>query len=729
MTDTRIQSLHMRPSHLRRIVLGLLLLLPFACTADERPEAGHGSVAAPPAVTTRPATRPVVPDPSFTINLRDTVAYLASEELEGRLIGTPGIDKAADFIGECFAKLGLQTPDKLGGYYQSFTVTTSTTVDPKTNLNPGKGKDWAAGEPLKVKDDFQPLSFSTEAEFDAPVAFVGYGISDVEQSNPHAAGPANPHATTKPANPHAPADPHGAARPATLPAGDPHAALVPDPHAALVGDPHATTRPATHPSDARVLPPTGYDDYAGIDVKGKVVIAMRFDPQDANGVSRFTFKKDEWSDHAAIPVKAKLAAAKGAVALLLVNPPLHHEGDAYTPFNRSMQFDKAPIPVIQIKQPLADALLKAGGLGDLRAMQAKIDQGEKPASAALADVNARGAVVFKRTQKPVRNVVGILPGSGPNAHEYVVIGAHYDHLGRGGPGSLAPLSKAIHHGADDNASGTSAMLKIAEHYSRESRAGRAPPRTLVFVAFTGEEEGLLGSSHFVNNPPITLDKTVAMLNLDMVGRIRDNKLSVGGDGTAPSFEKILEAAKKDLPLVVKSMGKGGMGPSDHTSFSTKRIPVIFFFSGTHPDYHRPTDVASKINYEGLEQVVKLSIGTVDGMARMPKEQYVAAFDSRGMGRATGSASGGIRVTLGIVPDYTEDDFKGVRISGTTPGSPADKAGLQGGDAIVAWNGEQLSGLMDLTQRLQKGKPGDKVKLKVLRGEKTIETEATLVERK
>ena len=355
---------------------------------------------------------------------------------------------------------------------------------------------------------------------------------------------------------------------------------------------------------------------------------------------------------------------------------------------------------------------------------------EEPAIAVLEGVTARGTVSFQKIEKDVRNVAAMLPGKGPHAGEYVVIGAHYDHLGRGGPGSLAPMSKAIHHGADDNASGTTAMLELADHYAHAGPQAR----TLVFVAFTGEEEGLIGSAYFVSHPLIPLDKVVAMLNLDMVGRVRDEKLSVGGTGTAKSFEKMVEEAAKDSPLKLQSFGKGGLGPSDHTSFATKKIPVLFFFSGLHADYHRPTDTADKVNFEGMRQVVDLSVKVVDAMTKMPSAaaahpHHPGGMMGMGSGTSTGSASGGTKVTLGVVPDYSDESVKGVRITGTSPGSPADKAGLRGGDTLVKYNGENLDSLMDLFNALAKAKPGEKVHLTVQREGKTVETDAVLVERK
>jgi hypothetical protein len=270
------------------------------------------------------------------------------------------------------------------------------------------------------------------------------------------------------------------------------------------------------------------------------------------------------------------------------------------------------------------------------------------------------------------------------------------------------------------------MLAVAEHYAKSKQR---PRRSVVFVAFTAEESGLIGSRHFVDHPPIPLEKVVAMLNLDMVGRVTNEELSIGGYGTAPSFEKFMKEADAASPLKVKSLGKSGYGPSDHLSFASKKIPVLFFFSGLHRDYHRPTDDADKINYDGMQQVVDLAVDMTDRLIAMPKEAYVDAADAGGM-TTIGSPSGGIRATLGIIPVYGGDEnVKGCEIDGATPGSPAAAAGLKDGDVIRKWNDTDVANLMDLTEALRKGKPGDKVKLKVLRAKETIDVEATLAERK
>lgn len=588
------------------------------------------------------------PDPGFHVDMKQAVEYLASDELEGRGVGSEGLVKAGDYIAHAFSSLGLKALPGLDGYFQPFTMVTATAPDPKTTLSMGDKK-------YELENDYAVASFSGESAIDGSVVFVGYGISSKE---------------------------------------------------------HA------------------YDDFAGFDLKGKIALAMRFEPHNEKGTSRFA--KDDWSVEATLARKAKAAADHGAIALVLVNPPSYHPGDILLPFSRRSGGGKASIPVIQVKEPVADAWLKAGGAPDLKTLQATIDTTSKPATVALANMTVKGFIAIQRTEKTVRNVLGLLLGKGRHADEIVVIGAHYDHLGHGGPGSLAPGSHAIFHGADDNASGTATVLKLADYFVHQG----PQERTLLFATWTAEEEGLIGSQHFVEHPPIPLDQIVADLNLDMVGRIRANVIYIGGAGTAPAFDKMLDEADKGFvdpqgkaepPFELKSFGRGGYGPSDHMSFALHKIPVLFFFSGMHADYHRPTDTSDKINYAGMEEVAQFGEKLVAELIDMPRQTYIEVNDSgNAMAHMTG---GGTRVTLGVVPDYTEGteqtQTKGVRITGTVPGSPAAAAGLKGGDIIVQFGADKVDSLYDLSDELGKAKPGDKVKVAVLRAGQRVELDATL----
>jgi hypothetical protein len=466
-----------------------------------------------------------------------------------------------------------------------------------------------------------------------------------------------------------------------------------------------------------------YDDYANLDAKGKAVLILRYEPHNDKGESRF--EKDGFSSVASLGAKAQTAADHGAVAVLLVNPPNFHGGDdRLIPIARGGA--KSTIPFIQITRQVADDFLKhSGSEKNLQQLQNQIDTTGKPTSFALQDVTITGNIDIQHHKVQVKNVLAFLPGT-THPDEFIVIGAHYDHLGHGGPGSLAPNSTDIHHGADDNASGSAAVMDVAEKISRSGPRDRS----ILFICFTGEEEGLLGSDYFVAHPPINLKQIVAMLNMDMVGRLRNQTLYTGGEGTAESFESILQQDDAGLPLQLKSIGKGGFGPTDHQSFATKKIPVLFFFTGMHSDYHRPTDTADKINYAGLAEVSEFAERVVDSMTTMPREPYVGKYDSQGLTIAGYGSHGSGGVILGVVPDYgTDESTAGVRITGTAENSPAELAGLKNGDVIVQIGDKKIDSLYDLSDFLAKAKPGEKVSVQVLRDKQRIELHATLAERK
>ncbi len=474
-----------------------------------------------------------------------------------------------------------------------------------------------------------------------------------------------------------------------------------------------------------------YDDFAGIDVKDHVVMIMRWEPVDEAGKSRWA--QEDYSRAAAIQRKVSNAIDAGAKAVILVNAPTHH--DDQPPLMEPQGGLRRPssVPVFHVKVDVANQLLTAAGAPSLAELQAKIDSTQKPASALFDSVKIAGAVEVEKDVSSVRNVVACLPGKGPHADEYVVIGAHYDHVGLGAYGSRGKLGQ-IHNGADDNGSGTTALLQIAEDFALAGRQDR----TIVFVAFTLEELGLIGSRKFVEAPPMPLTSVTAMLNLDMVGRMKDEHLYVGGVGTAPSFETLLNDADKNEPILIRSMGKGGRGPSDHQSFSTKGIPVLFFFTGMHPDYHAPGDDPEKINYAGIAQVVDLSFNLVQRLCRMQREQYIATFDGQqpDINVAAGNEPGeraprremieGDRPRLGIVPDYTsEPNDKGILLAGVTDNTAAATAGVRAGDILTSLNDKKVASLEEVVDFLNESKVGDKVKISILRAGQEMTLESTL----
>ena len=474
----------------------------------------------------------------------------------------------------------------------------------------------------------------------------------------------------------------------------------------------------------------GYNDFDGIDLKGKVALALRYglpehDDNNANRPMKPT-------SNTTFASKAKAAADHGAVALLIVNPPSRAgDRDRLVSLTRSAG-EQAGIPVAQVTIDAADAMLKRAIDKDLEAVEAQVVDARKPHSFVLPNVTLSGNFDIDRKQREVKNVVAMLPGTGPHKGEYVVVGAHYDHLGRGEPGSLSFNSSEIHNGADDNGSGTVAVVELAKKLA--ASGAQQLDRSIIFVTFVGEERGLLGSIQFLKDPPVPIDKIHSMLNLDMVGRVRDETIFVGGTGTAAEFDALLKDAAEGSPLKVKTAGqdvggKGGLGPSDHESFALKKVPVLFFFSGMHIDYHRPTDDPEKINYDGMAQVVDLSARVVERLAKLPHTTYVSDFDRSSFG-GRGRGAGGNNVQLGIMPDYNPDESTpGVRIAGTVPNTAAEKAGLKEGDVLVELGDTKISSLEDLMSALGKAKAGDKVKLIIIRNKQRVETEATLTERR
>ena len=472
-------------------------------------------------------------------------------------------------------------------------------------------------------------------------------------------------------------------------------------------------------------PEYNYDDYAGLDVQGKVVLVLRHEPQEFDAKSVFEGKS--YTAHAQLFTKASNAKMHGAKAIVMVNDVAAHpnEEDRLEKFGATAGPGNSGIAFVQVNAETASTWLALSGK-KLANIEADIDRSLKPESFPLTatlriDLNAD----LERETKTVHNVGGYLPGE---SDEYVIVGAHYDHLGLGDQYSLAPsLAGSIHPGADDNASGTAGVLELA-HMLAE---GPKHKRGTLFLTFAGEELGLLGSAYYSEHPERPLDKAVAMINMDMIGRIRDDKVFIGGAGTGTTFENILKTAATRHPFRTDFSEQGGYGASDHTSFTAKQVPVLFFFSGLHSDYHKPSDTWDKID---APQAVKLLtyIGDVidqleDGSGR-PQFVRVAAPHGHGSDTSGISSKSGYGPDFGSIPDFTELP-NGVRFADIRPGSPAAKAGLKSGDVLTQFDGKPIQNLYDFTYALRAKKPGQEVLVKVLRGDRTIEAKVLLTERK
>jgi hypothetical protein len=469
-----------------------------------------------------------------------------------------------------------------------------------------------------------------------------------------------------------------------------------------------------------------YDDYAHIDVKGKVVVVLRYEPKS------FEQKSGRRGNtrYAAVFSKAINAREHGAKAMILVNGQLPNgREDKLIPFGRLSGPEDIGIPLVQVTNAAAEAWFKSERKS-LAELQKGIDTSSQPNSFALPEsLQVSLAVNVEHTRAKVANVVGYLPGK---TDEYIIIGAHYDHLGRGGSNSLAPDQVGqIHFGADDNASGTAGVLELARLFSRRAHEGEQMKRGILFITFAGEELGLLGSSDWVNHPTLPLGKAVTMINMDMIGRLRDSKLYVGGVSTAAGFRAMVEqAAAKDSFHVEYSFRDSTS--SDHTSFIAKKIPVLFFFSGLHADYHKPSDTWDKINAEGGARIVTLVEQLAGEIANADSAPEFAAAAVKPNPHAEGqgdvSPEAGYGPYFGSVPDFGEE-VDGVKFADIHADSPAGKAGLKAGDVLVQFGDMTIHNLYDFTDALRRSHVGETVEVKVLRNGQPITAKVTLEQRR
>lgn len=571
-------------------------------------------------------------------SLRAHSRYLASEELTGRGVDTPGIKLARDYIAQEFARHGLRPGGDQGTYLQRFDVATGVAVKQPTNLRLGEQA------PSKLNEEWIPLGLSSSGQAKAELVFAGYGITAKDY---------------------------------------------------------------------------GYDDYAGIDVKDKIVLVLRYEPPPKNEKSPFQ-KLPRYSNHATLRAKAVNARDHGALGMILVD--LNHSGDErkeLIPTRSTLWRSGRSVIAAQVRRGVVEKWLDGRGLS-LKSLKETIDRQEKPASRDLPGAQVTLQVTLEETRQPTENVVGILPGADPRMKdEHIVIGAHYDHVGFGYFGTRHSNAEGqIHYGADDNASGTAVLLQLAEQLSRSQPR---PARTIVFAAFSAEELGLHGSRHYVNHPPLPLASAKSMLNLDMVGRLRERRLTVFGTRSANEFSAIVKNLAREHGLEINQ--SDGIGQSDHMSFYNKKIPVLHFFTGLHPDYHGPGDSWEKLNIEGMAKVGDLVAATVRHIANTAEPLNFVSLPSRTAGGQEQERRG-YGTYLGSIPDFGGTE-EGVRLAGVSDGSPAALAGLREGDVIVKFGGAKIQNLEDLTEQLRNRKPGDEVEIVIRRGDQSLPLKAVL----
>lgn len=445
-----------------------------------------------------------------------------------------------------------------------------------------------------------------------------------------------------------------------------------------------------------------WNDYRQIDVKGKWVLLLRGDPEPQKSVSGFIpFSNDR--------DKVMLAKDMGASGLLMVSGPIMDEQDSFEILPTGDY--SVEVPVLRIKRNVADMILMANNT-TIADLERKINESKKP-EGFQTSANVYGGSEVIRKKSATRNVIMLLPGEDELLKdEYIIIGAHFDHLGLGGSSSRVRDTVAVHYGADDNASGVSAVIELAEKFALTKGTHK---RSIIFAAFSGEESGLLGSKHFTDNPVIDLSKVNAMINLDMVGRLQDSSLlQVGGVGTAVGL-KDLVISPGDTNQIRLSFSEEGYGPSDHSSFYGKDIPVLFFSTGAHLDYHTPFDTWDKINYKGMAEISDLIFRVAENLANSPSKLLFREAGPRvELNRAVRRKG----VTLGIMPDFAGNVKNGLRADFVTPGKPAAVGGMKKGDIITSIDGKRVNNIQDYMFRMGQLKHGQTISVEVLRNGKT-----------
>ena len=463
-------------------------------------------------------------------------------------------------------------------------------------------------------------------------------------------------------------------------------------------------------------PEYGYDDYAGLDVKGKIVLIWRYEPQQFDEKSKFAGRNE--TAHSQLFNKGINARMHGAQAVLLVNPSFNRTDDPLDTFSQSS--GQASIPFVQVRADEVEKWFKAAGRS-VKEVGEGIDKDLMPRSFAFPEtLRMTGTVDLQREEHKTSNVTGFLPGL---TDEYIVIGAHYDHLGLGESYSLGKVGE-IHHGADDNASGTAGVLELAHWLAKQPKQKRG----ILFLTFSGEELGLLGSAYYVGHPEFPLEKCAAMINMDMIGRIRESKVFLAGSGTGANFKEMIDGLKAKYDFKLDLSETAGYGSSDHTSFTTKQVPVLFFFSGLHGDYHKPSDTWDKIDAPDAARLLDLVSDVALRLAGDAERPQYVRVEPPSPPKGSSGGGSGYGPYFGSIPDFAEPP-KGVRFADIRAGSPAEKAGLKAGDVMISFDGKDVNNLSDYTYLLRSKKPGDEVLVKVLRGNETIEAKVLLTVRK
>jgi aminopeptidase YwaD len=645
--------------HRCRAVLTVVFASVSGCGAEQgsTPRASTPVAPAPPAaVEPAPAPWRVAEATVSEADLRAHVDVLAADDLAGRATFTEGATKAAAYLAARFADYGLAPLPGADAFLVDYVIDEHGWDPERTTLTWRRGK---ARRALRPGIDFAPLAPTDDHAVEADVVFAGYGLH---------------------------------------------------------------------------LPDRGWDDYAGLDVNGKIVLVLRHVPNEralaAEAASAGAGGGVSMGDGAFV-AKARAARDRGAIGMIVVTEPSHEYDEELTLVARRQvprtdarkaardattaataaavahgapsagARKPSPFVSVMMSRDAADALL-AGTRRDLAALQAAVDAGKRPRALRIGKVRAAIAVASTATprQAIAHNVIGFLAGSDPKLRDqWVVVGGHYDHVGEGGLDG-----DRIHNGADDNASGTAGVLELAQAFGSLPAAAR-PARSLVFIGFSGEELGLLGSEAMLAEGDLPVDRVVFMLNLDMIGRNPDTRIQLLGDAFATDVAAVTERAIADLGIEFVWAGTSYLGASDHHSFFTRHVPSMFFFTGTHADYHRPGDHADKLAYDRMAKLTRLAfrvLGTIAEGGVTPRFVHQVLWLGAAIEIADGRA----------------------RIRAVTAGSRGAAAGLEAGDVVTTIAGAAVTTDDELGGALAKLEPGATAQVELARGQTRVTVEVT-----
>ena len=606
------------------------------------------------------------------LDTRVIVEYLADDELEGRLTGSPGIRKAADYIIEQLEAIGAEPLPGVGGFRQAFSYTAGV-MDTGTSLQlEGAG---GGGTTRLTASSGSTVSSNTGS---APVA------------------PAPPPSRAGTAAAPAPPDPG-----------------TPSIRALSFSDTGRAEGQLVFAGYGLSVPETddfSYDSYATLDVTDKIVVVFRYFPEDTEGELRSTLAR-----YAGLRYKALAARERGAAGLIVVTGPRSPNAGALVPLTFDTAVSDSGIVAATVNGELGAAIIGSAG-ESIEAVQASFDTGNPHVTGFDLPLEGSLEVSLEKREATGHNVIGYLPPAGAAALDkpYVLLGAHYDHLGRGrGGDSLARGDEAgqIHNGADDNASGVAAVLAAGA-----GLAGADRGRGIILAFWSGEELGLLGSTDFVAQAPVPMEEIAAYLNFDMVGRLRDNTLNLQAVGSSSIWTPLAEELNEPIGLNLTFVADPYL-PTDVRSLNASHVPSLNFFTGSHEDYHRPTDDAETLNYEGLDRIIELGTAVTANLVTRPDApDYIRVQEVQQRG---GGAT--MRIFTGTIPDYTQE-VEGLSISGVIGGGPAEAAGLQGGDVIVGLAGQSVTNIYDYMYALDLLKVGEPVEVVFVRDGERVTTE-------